>query len=68
MPSKALDLVKDFCQDFPELNLPLQPFTVLLLQLNKVWKMKEKSKLKAKSLEIEKKYSKLKRMTENSKP
>lgn len=68
VPAKALDLVKDFVKDFPDLNLPLQPFTVLILQLNKVWKMKEKSKLKAKSLEIEKKYSKLKRMTENSKP
>ncbi|QDZ25858.1 hypothetical protein HOP50_19g84000 [Chloropicon primus] len=68
VPSKALDLVKDFTQEYPSLNLPLQPFTVLLLQLNKVWKLKEKSILKSKSLEVEKKYAKLKRMTENTKP
>ena len=36
VPSKALDLVKDFTREHPNLNLPLQPFTVLLLQLNKV--------------------------------
>ena len=40
----------------------------MLLQLNKVWKVKEKTILKSKSLEVEKRYSKLKRMTENSKP
>ena len=68
VPAKALNLAMDFVKEHDMLNLPLQPFTVLLLQLNKVWKMKEKSKLKAKSMEIEKKYSKLKRMTENSKP
>ena len=36
--------------------------------LNRVWKSKEKSKLKAKKAEIEKRYSKLQRMTDNSKP
>ena len=67
VPSKSLDLVKDFVEE-NKLELPLQPFMVLLLQLNRVWKSKEKSKLKAKKAEIEKRYSKLQRMTDNSKP